>query len=1409
MSRHTKTITRSFAGGEMSPEMFGRMDDVKYQAGAATLLNCIPRPVGAATRRSGTRLVREIRDSDNTAHLFPFVFSPTQSLVIEGSRATIGGLSGGYFRFHTNGGTLLYSHPDMVKPAKTNSAAFRPFQAVTCTVANPMKVQLNGHGLSNGDQVQFISSSRTMPGGVSNYTNYYVKEAGTNDFEISTTKAGSSVISNTHAGYYPSLFNWAKWRNSTEAQQSISLSEHRFKNKDRVVLTMWPVSTSPTVTFSGTTFQPTKVAGGRGVYMSTNSAAVHQVMFVADDPNKISLTTAGATLPSGIEEGRLYWATGHSNGSWTISKTFGGAPHNVGTGGVTTAASKIRMTAMPSLDGGSLGANGNFGCLVPYYVIATASPNIIKLETSVGAGQVVNGGLQFGRYGTGDVKFHYAHEVGDIFSFDDAAGGLRNFYARREWWEPEIEDDRNVITLEMHSQSGPRIPGSGYRTRVDQAEHWRELPGRTTGGPVEMTPREYTGSGNLTIDAVYGGHGFSTGQAVSIVDGVSASGITADQVYYAVRISASQIKLATSYSNAVAGTVIDGPSSASPIHGSVLMQGWVTFDTTNHKVGWIGHGLANGDTVVFSQSAYASASIQGGLELDKVYYVRGKTTNDFRVSATHAGPLIDFTGSAGSKVAAVGNAIYEVPHEYSEDEISKVTTTQSNDVMTLASRDHPVKELRRISSTKWATVEPEFKASAAVPGVIYESATVSGEGMKITGTATVSGGLYDGWKYFKTYSQHTFTHGNPVYIEGLPSSGAGSLADGYYMVGAGDEQNSVWNIFLTEVENSVLVNHGGDKASGLDGRIRYGTQGEDRSQKYVVTSIDKNNEESSPNDPLTVNNNLNVSGASNTIGWGASLKAIRYRVYKELGGLYGLIGETDELTFKDDNIGPDLGVSPPIPDTSLREESKVTFDVTANSVSWASHGLTKGMPVVFKTSDQMPGVTEGKAYYVMNPGDDEFQITDNLETEAIATLSGTDTGTHVAIAGNFPSAVSYFEGRRVFAGSRALPQDIWMTASGTESDLSYSIPTVDSDRIYFRIASREGSAVRHLLPMSQLVLLSDTTEYRLTPANDDILTPSSISVRPQSFVGADYPHPALVNNTAVFAAARGGHVRELGYNRDVLGYLTGDLSIRAAHLFDGFTIKDQAYAKAPIPIVWCVSSSGKLLGLTYIPEESVGAWHQHTTPASGEFESVVSIPEGDEDAVYVVVKRVINGVTKRYVERFADEYRGDTASLPDAYFVDCGLTYSGASTTSVAGLDHLEGESVSYLADGVAGTGTISSGTLTLTKAATKVHVGLGYTSQIQTLPLTMMRVDAFGTGRTKNVNQVWVRAFQSGAFKAGPTASNLRSSLTPSAGSLLTDLVQVTLPASWDDDGQVVIQQDTPLPLTVSGLTIEVASGG
>ena len=414
-------------------------------------------------------------------------------------------------------------------------------------------------------------------------------------------------------------------------------------------------------------------------------------------------------------------------------------------------------------------------------------------------------------------------------------------------------------------------------------------------------------------------------------------------------------------------------------------------------------------------------------------------------------------------------------------------------------------------------------------------------------------------------------------------------------------------------------------------------------------------------------------------------------------------------------------------------------------------------------------------------------------------------------AGDYPGAVSYFEQRRCFAGTTNRPQNIWMTKSGTESNMSYSLPTRDDDRIAFRVAAREANTIRHIVPLTQLLLLTSSSEWRVTSVNSDAITPTTISVRPQSYVGASNVQPVLINNTLIYGASRGGHVRELAYNWQANGFVTGDLSLRSAHLFDGAEVVDMAYAKAPWPIVWCVSSGGKLLGLTYVPEQQVGAWHQHDT--DGAFESCAVVAEGAEDVLYCVVLRTINGAQVRYIERMASRQFIDQQ---DGFFVDAGLTYRGAPSDTISGLSHLEGATVSILADGaVHPQRVVTGGSITLDNEASVVHVGLPITADLQTLPIAAPIDNGYGQGRFKNVNKAWLRVFRSSGIFLGPDADKLteaKQRATEPYGAppaLKSEEIQVMLTPSWADSGQVFVRQSDPLPLTVVSLTAEVAMGG
>lgn len=590
--------------------------------------------------------------------------------------------------------------------------------------------------------------------------------------------------------------------------------------------------------------------------------------------------------------------------------------------------------------------------------------------------------------------------------------------------------------------------------------------------------------------------------------------------------------------------------------------------------------------------------------------------------------------------------------------------------------------------------------------------------------------------------------------------------------------------------------------------------------RYCVTAIANNLiDESAKSNTATRTNNIFVSGAKNTISWNAVSGAARYRVYKDIGGIFGFIGETTSTSIEDNNISPDFSRTPPI-----------------------------------------------------------------YENDFVG-------------SGNYPGAVSYFEQRRVFAGTNNAPQSIWMTKSGTESNMSFGLPIRDDDRIEFRVAAREANTIRHIVPLTQLLLMTGSAEWRVTSVNSDAITPTSISVKPQSYVGASNAQPVIVNNSMVYAASRGGHIRELGYNWQANGFITGDLSLRAAHLFDNYRIIDMALAKAPTPIVWFVNTQGRLLGLTYVPEQSVGAWHWHDT--KGKFESVATVSEADDDVVYCVVKRTINGSEVRYIERMGTRL---FASQRDSFFVDSGATYDGRNTdntktvtvsgatynkgdtltitssyslfnpppslndigdaiilvdgdqyyrcsiistvsatqanvqidrdlpaglqntattafevarNTISGLNWLEGETVSILENGaVHPQRVVTGGSITLDRASSVVHVGLEYNSDLNTLPLAL-QTEAYGQGRVKNINHVWLRVLESSGIFAGPNEDNLveaKQRTTEPYGTppnLKTQDVKIMLTPTWADNGQIFVRQTDPLPLTVVGVTLEVSIGG
>jgi hypothetical protein len=285
-----------------------------------------------------------------------------------------------------------------------------------------------------------------------------------------------------------------------------------------------------------------------------------------------------------------------------------------------------------------------------------------------------------------------------------------------------------------------------------------------------------------------------------------------------------------------------------------------------------------------------------------------------------------------------------------------------------------------------------------------------------------------------------------------------------------------------------------------------------------------------------------------------------------------------------------------------------------------------------------------------------------------------------------PAAVSYYQQRQIFANTDNEPQAVYTTQTANYNSLRVSSPVRDDDALTFTIAASQVNEIRHIVSLDSMILLTSGGEWKVTEGQDQVLTPSTVGFKSQSFNGASWVPPVIINNTVLYVQDKGGRIRDLDK------FEGNDLSLMSEHLFEGYQVTAMAFSAEPYGILWCVRDDGILLGLTYQREHQVWGWHQHDF--GGTVESVAVISEDNRDALYMTISRTIDGSTVRNIERM--EIR-DTSSATNVFCVDSGLSYNGVPATVFSGADHLEGEAVAVLADGNEVTGiTISGGGFTL-----------------------------------------------------------------------------------------------------------------
>jgi hypothetical protein len=334
-------------------------------------------------------------------------------------------------------------------------------------------------------------------------------------------------------------------------------------------------------------------------------------------------------------------------------------------------------------------------------------------------------------------------------------------------------------------------------------------------------------------------------------------------------------------------------------------------------------------------------------------------------------------------------------------------------------------------------------------------------------------------------------------------------------------------------------------------------------------------------------------------------------------------------------------------------------------------------------------------------------------------------------------------------------------------------------------------------------------EFAVSGGGTDIaITPTNILIKKQSNNGAANVDALAVGNATLFLQRARRKLRELAYNFDVDGYVAPDLTILAEHISEG-GFKQLSYQQEPNQIIWGVRNDGQLIGLTYQREQQVIAWHRHIFGGSAVCESVATVPTDDSEyQTWVINKRTINGATKRYVE-YIHQYDFDETDDTSFNFLDSQLAYDGSPATTISGLSHLEGETVSVLADGATHPDkVVSSGSITLDRSASKVKVGLGYTSLLQTMRIDAGSQNGTSQSKTKRIYEITARLYESIGVEIGPDLDNMeripfRSSANAmdSGINVFTGDKEIEFRGNYETDGFIFVRQTQPLPLTILSL--------
>lgn len=400
-------------------------------------------------------------------------------------------------------------------------------------------------------------------------------------------------------------------------------------------------------------------------------------------------------------------------------------------------------------------------------------------------------------------------------------------------------------------------------------------------------------------------------------------------------------------------------------------------------------------------------------------------------------------------------------------------------------------------------------------------------------------------------------------------------------------------------------------------------------------------------------------------------------------------------------------------------------------------------------------------------------------------------------AAGYPACVFFYQDRLGLAGTATEPQTVWFSKTGEYTHFGHARSTLeDADSISINLSGKKLNAIRSVVVSGKLLLFTAGSEWTLSTSG--ALTPYNIQLEQQSERGASRTAPVMVGNKALYVQARGSVLRDFYYDYSSASYTSNDLTLYAKHLFFNREIREICYQQEPDNLIWCVLDDGCLATLTYLPEQNICAWTHHQT--QGRFKSICTIPNRGYDELWCVVERDGTYLIERLSQRLASK------EPQDQLFLDSAVSRkSDTAFSELDGLAHLEGKTVSLLADGSPVEGiVVQEGKIQLPRPMKCVHAGLPYESVLQTLPAAAEWADGTALDRRRRVVSVTVKMLDSRGGRVGTEETQMDEIIQRSRENfnepiaLQTGDYVLTLSGTHSLAPSVLFQQIEPLPVTL-----------